>query len=119
MYNLNFLGESTITLDCDIQADGGTRTASISGAWVALVDAIKHHLENNKKVRKNNLKMPFPIHKIICAVSAGVYKNTPVLDLDYLEDSDAHTDMNIVMDENEEFEIQGTAEGKPFSKGTR
>ena len=61
--------------------------------------------------------MPFPIHKIICAVSAGVYKNTPVLDLDYLEDSDAHTDMNIVMDENEEFiEIQGTAEGKPFSK---
>jgi ribonuclease PH len=116
--NLNFLGESTITIDCDvIQADGGTRTASISGAWVALVDAIKYHLANNKKVHKNNLKMPFPIHKIICAVSAGIYKNTPVLDLDYLEDSDAHTDMNIVMDEKEDFiEIQGTAEGKPFSK---
>jgi ribonuclease PH len=115
--NLNLLGEKTITIDCDvIQADGGTRTASISGAWVALIDAIKFELENNKKVHKNNLKMPFPVHTQITAISAGIYKDNAILDLDYLEDSDAETDMNIVMDHQGNFiEIQGTAEGKPFS----
>ena len=115
--NLNLLGEKTITIDCDvIQADGGTRTASISGGWVALVDAIKYELETNKNKYKNKIKMPFPVQNIINAVSVGIYKNQPVLDLDYDEDSNAHTDMNVVMNETYEFiELQGTAEGKPFS----
>lgn len=115
--NLNLLSEKTITIDCDvIQADGGTRTASISGAWVALIDALKHDAKTNKKVHKNNLKMPFPVHTQITAISAGIYKNHAILDLDYLEDSNAETDMNIVMDHQGNFiEIQGTAEGKPFS----
>ena len=104
-------------IDCDvIQADGGTRTASISGAWVALIDALKHDAQSNKKIHKNNLKMPFPVHTQITAISAGIYKDLAILDLDYLEDSDAETDMNIVMDNQGNFiEIQGTAEGKPFS----
>ena len=115
--NLNFLGEKTITIDCDvIQADGGTRTASISGAWVALIDAIKHELSTNKNIKKNKIQMPFPIHSSISAVSVGIYKNTPILDLDYLEDSDAETDMNVIMNGTGDFiEIQGTAEGKPFN----
>jgi len=104
------LGERTITIDCDvIQADGGTRTASISGAWVALSDAIQTLLE------KGDLKQT-PIGCQIAAISVGIYKGQAVLDLDYAEDSSAHTDMNIVMNSNGGFiEVQGTAEGESFS----
>jgi len=106
------LGEHQITIDCDvIQADGGTRTASITGAFVALQHAIEKMLE------KGTLKQN-PIKHSIAAVSVGIYKNTPVLDLDYPEDSTAETDMNVVMDEHGRYiEIQGTAEGEPFSSG--
>lgn len=106
------LGERTITLDCDvIQADGGTRTASISGAYVALADAIGTLIEN-KVLREN------PLRCQVAAISVGVYQGVPVLDLDYDEDCCAETDMNIVMDSNGGFiEIQGTAEGQPFSQG--
>jgi ribonuclease PH len=109
--DLDKLGERTITIDCDvIQADGGTRTASISGAFVALSDAI------NKLIDNNNLKEN-PIHCQVAAISVGVYQNTAVLDLDYAEDCSAETDMNIVMDNNGGFiEIQGTAEGAAFSQ---
>ena len=109
--NLEALGENTISLDCDvIQADGGTRTASITGAWVALNDAITHLLD--KKVIKKN-----PLHHQIASVSVGIYNGTPVLDLDYAEDSNAETDMNVVMNNNGGFiEVQGTAEGHPYSK---
>ena len=105
------LGEHTITLDCDvIQADGGTRTASITGAYVALVDACNWLLAN-KKIKKD------PIHGQIAAVSVGVYKNTAILDLDYPEDSAAETDMNVVMNDGGGFiELQGTAEGHAFRK---
>jgi ribonuclease PH len=105
------LGEHTITLDCDeIQADGGTRTAAITGAYVALVDACNWLLES-KKIKKD------PIHGQIAAVSVGIYKNTPVLDLDYPEDSSAETDMNVVMNDGGGFiELQGTAEGHAFRK---
>ena len=108
--NMEALGEHTISLDCDvIQADGGTRTASISGAWVAMHDAIQHMLDNN--VIKHS-----PLHHQIASVSVGIYKGTPVLDLDYDEDSDAETDMNIVMNNRGGFiEVQGTAEGHPFT----
>jgi ribonuclease PH len=104
------LGERTITIDCDvIQADGGTRTASISGAWVALSDAIQTLLE------KGDLKQT-PIGCQIAAISVGIYEGQAVLDLDYAEDSSAHTDMNIVMNSNGGFiEVQGTAEGESFS----
>jgi len=104
------LGEQQITVDCDvIQADGGTRTASITGGFVALSDAINHLLETGA-VKKN------PIVSSIASVSVGVYKGTPVLDLDYDEDSSAETDMNVVMDGNGQFiEVQGTAEEAPFS----
>ena len=103
------LGERTITLDCDvIQADGGTRTASITGAYVALTDAC------NWLLGKGLIKTS-PIHGQIAAVSVGVYKNTPVLDLDYDEDSVAETDMNVVMNDGGGFiELQGTAEGHAF-----
>ena len=106
------LGERTITIDCDvIQADGGTRTASISGAWVALSDAIQTLLE------KGDLKQT-PIGCQIAAISVGIYEGQAVLDLDYAEDSSAHTDMNIVMNSNGGFiEVQGTAEGESFSDG--
>ncbi|NEV61566.1 ribonuclease PH [Thiorhodococcus minor] len=109
--NLELLGERSITLDCDvIQADGGTRTASISGAWVALRDAI------DGLMAKGQLKQD-PIHAQIAAVSVGVYQGTPVLDLDYAEDCTAETDMNLVMDGSGRFiEVQGTAEGTPFSR---
>jgi ribonuclease PH len=109
--NLKGIGENSITLDCDvIQADGGTRTASITGAYVALADAITYMLDNN--IIKNN-----PIERQIAAVSVGVFKGMPVLDLDYPEDSKAETDMNVIMDANGHFiEIQGTAEGAPFSR---
>lgn len=104
------LGERTITIDCDvIQADGGTRTASITGGYVALVDAIDHALKN-KIITKN------PLIGHVASVSVGVYKGTPILDLDYPEDSKAETDMNVVMNEKGEFiEVQGTAEEAPFS----
>jgi len=107
--NLSALGEHTITIDCDvIQADGGTRTASITGAYVAMVDAVNHLLHKGR-ITKN------PVYGHIASVSVGIYKGTPVLDLDYAEDSNAETDMNIVMNESGAFiEIQGTAEGHAF-----
>ena len=108
--DLKALGERSITLDCDvIQADGGTRTASITGACVALSDAINGLLQQG--ILKEN-----PIQNIVASISVGIYQGVPVLDLDYAEDSNAETDMNVVMDETGEFiEIQGTAEGKTFS----
>jgi ribonuclease PH len=108
--DLEQLKENTIHIDCDvIQADGGTRTASITGACVALVDAIGH-LQRQKIITGD------PLIGMVAAVSVGVYKGTPVLDLDYVEDSKADTDMNIVMDANGGYiEIQGTAEEAPFS----
>jgi len=109
--DLKALGERTIHLDCDvIQADGGTRTASISGAFVALHDAVSHLLEKK-------LLAVTPIRDFVAAISVGVYQGVPVLDLDYLEDSDCDTDMNIVMTGSGGFvEVQGTAEGAPFSR---
>jgi ribonuclease PH len=109
--NLEALGENTISLDCDvIQADGGTRTASITGAWVALNDAIQHLLD--KKIIEKN-----PLHHQIASVSVGIFNGTPILDLDYAEDSNAETDMNVVMNSDACFiEVQGTAEGHPYSK---
>lgn len=108
--DLKALGERSITLDCDvIQADGGTRTASITGACVALSDAL------NKLLEEGALKLN-PLQKMVASISVGIYQGVPVLDLDYAEDSNAETDMNIVMDESGNFiEIQGTAEGKTFS----
>jgi len=107
--DLSLLGEYTITIDCDVlQADGGTRTASITGGCIALVDAI-NHLRNQGIVKTNPLKY------LIASISVGIYKEMPVLDLDYLEDSNADTDMNIVMTEKGSFiEVQGTAEKGPF-----
>lgn len=107
--DLEALGERTITIDCDVlQADGGTRCASITGAYVSLCDAIEKLLKE-RKIKKN------PIHGHVAAVSAGIYKGQAVLDLDYSEDSTAETDMNIVMNEAGGFiEIQGTAEGHAF-----
>ena len=108
--DLKKLGENTITIDCDvIQADGGTRTASITGGFVALADAMQKLVES-KKIKTN------PIVSQIAAISVGVYKGVPVLDLDYPEDSNAETDMNVVMNDKGGFiEIQGTAEGEAFS----
>lgn len=108
--NLAALGERTVTLDCDvIQADGGTRTVSISGAFVALAIAMQK-LVGNKTLARN------PLHGQVAAVSVGIYRGTPVLDLDYAEDSEAETDMNIVMNDAGHFiEVQGTAEGHAFS----
>ncbi|MDZ4262851.1 MAG: ribonuclease PH [Pseudomonadota bacterium] len=107
--DMDALGERVITLDCDvIQADGGTRTASITGGYVALVDAC-NHLVKTGKIKKS------PIHGQIASVSVGIYKGIPVLDLDYPEDSDAETDMNVVINEAGAFiEVQGTAEGHAF-----
>ena len=108
--DLEKLGERSITLDCDvIQADGGTRTASITGACVALNDAISILIE--KGLLEEN-----PLQHLVASVSVGIYQGTPVLDLDYDEDCNAETDMNIVMDDTGNFiEIQGTAEGATFS----
>jgi ribonuclease PH len=105
------LGEHTINIDCDvIQADGGTRTASITGACVAMVDAIRH-LQRKKAIIDD------PLLTMIASVSVGIYKGTPVLDLDYPEDSKAETDMNVVMNSEGGFiEVQGTAEAAPFSE---
>jgi len=107
--DLQALGERTITLDCDvIQADGGTRTAAITGSYVALVDAVQYLLKR-KKILTN------PIHGAIAAISVGIYKGVPILDLDYREDSNAETDMNIVMNDGLAYvELQGTAEGHAF-----
>ncbi len=109
--DLNALGERTIAIDCDVlQADGGTRTASITGAYVALVDAIAQ-LTRNGALRKN------PIHGQVAAISVGIYRGEAVLDLDYDEDADAETDMNVVMNEAGSFvEVQGTAEGHAFRR---
>ncbi|MFH2134884.1 MAG: ribonuclease PH [Pseudomonadota bacterium] len=105
------LGERTITLDCDvIQADGGTRTASITGAYVALHDAVSSLMQQGL-VKEN------PLKDSVAAISVGIYQGTPVLDLDYPEDSDCDTDMNVVMLGSGHFvEVQGTAEGHPFSR---
>lgn len=109
--DMEALGERTITLDCDVlQADGGTRCASISGAYVALHDAISDLVE--KKIIKQS-----PLHGQIAAVSVGVYQGIPVSDLDYVEDSNAETDMNVIMNEAGGFiEVQGTAEGHAFRR---
>ena len=108
--DLEALGEKIITLDCDvIQADGGTRTSSISGAWVALSDAIQGLLDAGV-LEKSPLVSP------VASISVGIYQGVPILDLDYAEDSSADTDMNIVMNAEGHFiEIQGTAEAAPFS----
>jgi ribonuclease PH len=108
--DLKALGPRSITLDCDvIQADGGTRTAAISGACVALADAIGYLLRNGK-ISQN------PLKSLVAAVSVGVYSGVPILDLEYTEDSQAHSDMNIVMNEKGEFiELQGTAEANAFT----
>jgi ribonuclease PH len=108
--DLEALGERTVTLDCDVlQADGGTRTAAISGAWVALVIALER-LGKSRKLKKD------PLHGQLAAISVGIYRGVPVLDLDYAEDSEAETDMNIVMNAAGRYiEVQGTAEGHAFT----
>ncbi len=109
--DLEALGERTITLDCDVlQADGGTRTASITGAFVALSDAVDH-------LRDQGQLASSPLHGGVASVSVGIYRGIPVLDLDYAEDSDAETDMNVVMNDAGAFiEVQGTAEGHAFRR---
>lgn len=110
MVDLEALGERSITLDCDvIQADGGTRTASITGACVALCDAI-HTLIENGTLKTN------PIKALVAAISVGIVDGEAVCDLEYVEDSAAETDMNVVMmEDGRMIEVQGTAEGEPFS----
>ncbi|AJQ88788.1 ribonuclease PH [Xanthomonas oryzae pv. oryzicola] len=107
----NALGERTITLDCDVlQADGGTRTAAITGAYVALADAV------NLLLKRGEIKK-HPLIGAVAAVSVGIYRGEPVLDLDYPEDSDCDTDMNVVMNDGGGFiELQGTAEGHAFRR---
>ncbi|HUY84516.1 MAG TPA: ribonuclease PH [Steroidobacteraceae bacterium] len=109
--DLKALGERTVTIDCDVlQADGGTRTAAITGGFVALADAIDALLA--RRVLRAN-----PLHGQVAAVSVGIYRGEAVLDLDYAEDSDAETDMNVVMNSGGAFiEIQGTAEGHAFRR---
>ena len=109
--DMRALGERTVTLDCDVlQADGGTRTASITGAYVALADAM------TTLVRRRVLTAS-PLHGQVAAVSVGIVRGEPVVDLDYPEDSAAETDMNVVMNNGGGFvEVQGTAEGKPFTR---
>ena len=109
--DLKALGERTVTIDCDVlQADGGTRTAAITGGYVALADAVDTLL-------KRRAIATSPLHGQVAAVSVGIYRGTPVLDLDYAEDSNAETDMNVVMNNGGGFiEIQGTAEGHAFRR---
>jgi ribonuclease PH len=109
--DLKALGERTVTVDCDVlQADGGTRTAAITGGYVALADAVDALLR--KRAIKSN-----PLHGQVAAVSVGIYRGTAVLDLDYAEDSNAETDMNVVMNSGGGFiEVQGTAEGHAFRR---
>jgi len=111
--DLKSIGEHTITLDCDVlQADGGTRTAAITGACVALFDAL------NWMVKREKLRN-MPEFQFVAAVSVGVYRGQPVLDLDYAEDVLAETDMNVVMNDSNQFiEVQGTAEEQAFSRDT-
>ncbi|WP_372763424.1 ribonuclease PH [Pseudoalteromonas sp.] len=108
--DLKALGENTITIDCDvIQADGGTRTAAISGACVALVDALTH-------MRAKGMINSNPLKYMIAAISVGIYKGEAITDLEYIEDSAAETDMNVILTETGKIiEVQGTAEGEPFS----
>ena len=108
--DLNALGERTVTLDCDVlQADGGTRTASVTGAYVALVDACAR-LADDQRISS-------PVHGQVAAISVGIVNGRPVLDLDYAEDSSAETDMNVVMNSGGGFiEVQGTAEGHPMRR---
>jgi ribonuclease PH len=109
--DLKGLGERTVTVDCDVlQADGGTRTAAITGGFVALADAVDTLLKR-RAISAN------PLHGQVAAVSVGIYRGTPVLDLDYAEDSNAETDMNVVMNSGGAFvEVQGTAEGHAFRR---
>lgn len=109
--DLSRMGENTIYLDCDvIQADGGTRTAAITGSCVALADAVAH-LEKKQKMKTS------PFKGLVASVSVGICAGVPLLDLDYQEDSSAETDMNVVMNDKGEFiEIQGTAEKRPFTR---
>ncbi|MFT3906806.1 MAG: ribonuclease PH [Steroidobacteraceae bacterium] len=109
--DLSALGERTVTIDCDVlQADGGTRTASITGAYVALTDALEG-------LRARGLLRELPLHGQVAAVSVGIVQGVPVLDLDYSEDSEAETDMNVVMNNGGAFiEVQGTAEGHAFRR---
>lgn len=109
--DLRALGERAITIDCDVlQADGGTRTAAISGSFVALAEAVRTLIKQGK-LKQN------PLHGQLAAISVGIYQGEPVLDLDYAEDSEAETDMNIVMNDAGAFiEIQGTAEGHAFRR---
>lgn len=109
--DMEALGEHTIQIDCDvIQADGGTRTASITGACVALVDALRW-MQREKMIKSD------PLKQMIASISVGIYEGMPVLDLDYPEDSSAETDMNVVMTDQGGFiEVQGTAEGAPYSQ---
>jgi len=109
--DLRALGERTVTIDCDVlQADGGTRTAAITGAYVALVEAMR-------RLRKAGTLRSDPLHGQVAAVSVGLYRGIPVLDLDYAEDVEAETDMNVVMNDAGAFvEIQGTAEGHAFRR---
>jgi ribonuclease PH len=111
VFDLKLLGERTIHLDCDVlQADGGTRTAAITGAYVAARDAV-NHLLHQKTIASD------PIMDSVAAISVGIYQGVPVLDLDYAEDSDCDTDMNVVMTgRGGMIEVQGTAEGAPFSR---
>lgn len=108
--DMKALGENTITLDCDVlQADGGTRTAAITGACVALVDALRH-------MQRNKIIVTDPLKHMVAAVSVGLYQGQPVLDLDYAEDANADTDMNVIMTSSGGFvEVQGTAEGEPMT----
>jgi ribonuclease PH len=109
--DLDALGNYTITLDCDVlQADGGTRTAAITGSYVALVDAVD-------KLRTRGLIKKNPIHGQVAAVSVGIFRGQPILDLDYADDSACETDMNVVMNDAGHFiEVQGTAEGHAFRR---
>jgi ribonuclease PH len=111
MVDTSALRDYTITIDCDvIQADGGTRTAAITGACVALVDAVRY-MQEKRMISKD------PIRRLVSAVSVGIFNNTPVLDLDYKEDSKADVDMNLVMTDQGEFiEVQGTGEQRPFTQ---
>jgi ribonuclease PH len=109
--DLGKLGDRTLTIDCDvIQADGGTRTASITGGYVAMADAVGW-------LMKEGLIRESPLSGQVASVSTGVCKGTPILDLDYDEDSQAETDMNFVLNQDGDFiEVQGTAEGRPFTR---
>jgi ribonuclease PH len=111
VFDLSLMGERTITLDCDVlQADGGTRTASITGAYVAACDAV-HHLMAQGKLSQS------PVLNPVAAISVGIVQGVPVLDLDYIEDASCDTDMNVVMTGAGHFvEVQGTAEGVAFSR---